>query len=123
MMTAWNGARVGRWTINRRILLLALLAPLALTGCPETNTPSGNGDPAGGGVDENVAPNPLLNTPGETLAQGDTLQGQVGETLFFDAAGSVDTDGSVIGYEWDFGDGSPVETAVSVTHSYAATGE
>lgn len=121
MMTAWNGARVGRWTINRRILLLGLLAPLALIGCPGTNTPSGDGDPAG--VDDNVAPNPLLNTPDETLAQGDTLQGQVGETLFFDAAGSVDTDGSVIGYEWNFGDGSPIETAVTVTHSYAATGQ
>ncbi|MCH7701692.1 MAG: PKD domain-containing protein [Planctomycetes bacterium] len=126
MMTAFNGVRVGRWTINRPLLLLALLAPLALTGCPAT-TPSNNTEPTTGdplpGAGDNVAPSPLLDTPDGTLAQGDTLQGQVGIALFFDAAGSVDSDGAVTGYEWDFGDGSPLETEASVTHSYAEPGE
>ncbi|MCH7703293.1 MAG: PKD domain-containing protein, partial [Planctomycetes bacterium] len=115
MMTAWNGLRVGRWTINRPLLLLALLAPLALTGCPGTTTTGGTG------IDGNVAPRPVLNDG--ALAQGDTLQGQVGIALSFDAAGSDDSDGTVTGYEWDFGDGSPLETEASVTHSYAEPGE
>ncbi len=40
----------------------------------------------------------------------------------FSSAGSVDPDGSIASYEWNFGDGSPVETDADVTHTYTAGG-
>lgn len=40
----------------------------------------------------------------------------------FDGTGSYDPDGSIVEYEWDFGDGSPKEYGVIVNHSYSAAG-
>ncbi|HZP21486.1 MAG TPA: PKD domain-containing protein, partial [Bauldia sp.] len=45
----------------------------------------------------------------------------IGEVLTFDASGSKDRDGAIIGYEWDFGDGEHATGAV-VTHAYARSG-
>jgi LysM repeat protein len=43
--------------------------------------------------------------------------------VIFDASGSADTDGSIEGYEWDFGDGnSATETEASVTYGYKEDG-
>ncbi|WP_370003352.1 PKD domain-containing protein, partial [Winogradskyella sp.] len=39
----------------------------------------------------------------------------------FDASGSTD-DGAIVNYQWDFGDGSAPAYGVSVSHSYAASG-
>ena len=36
-----------------------------------------------------------------------------------DAATSTDSDGTIASYSWDFGDGSPVETGITATHTYA----
>jgi PKD repeat protein len=36
----------------------------------------------------------------------------------FDSAGSVDADGTIATYAWDFGDGSPVEHGATASHSY-----
>ena len=35
------------------------------------------------------------------------------------SAGSSDSDGTIVSYAWDFGDGSPVETTADATHTYA----
>lgn len=43
---------------------------------------------------------------------------QNGDIFSFDAGGSSDTDGSIIEYKWDFGDGN-YGTGVSVSHAYA----
>jgi len=43
------------------------------------------------------------------------------EEIIFDGSASVDRDGSIINYSWDFGDGSE-GTGKSVKHSYAAPG-
>ena len=36
----------------------------------------------------------------------------------FASTGSSDADGSIVAYEWNFGDGSPVATTPSATHTY-----
>ena len=43
----------------------------------------------------------------------------VGETVSFDGSGSYDPDGSIVKYEWDFGDETS-GTGVAPTHVYAA---
>jgi PKD repeat protein len=48
-------------------------------------------------------------------------RGLVGETLSFDGSGSSDSDGSIVSYAWDFGDGTSGSGA-SVTHSYSTAG-
>lgn len=41
-----------------------------------------------------------------------------GTVVTFNASGSRDTDGSITGYTWDFGDGTPVEQAQGPTVSH-----
>ncbi|MEO1272959.1 MAG: PKD domain-containing protein, partial [Myxococcota bacterium] len=45
------------------------------------------------------------------------------ETVFFDGTLSEDLDGSIVSWSWDFGDGSPVSTDASPTHSYLDPGQ
>ena len=40
----------------------------------------------------------------------------------FDAAAASDPDGTVVGYSWDFDDGSPAGTGVAPEHTFAAAG-
>jgi hypothetical protein len=43
----------------------------------------------------------------------------VGEAITFDGSGSSDPDGTIVAYDWDFGDGF-TDTGVSSTYSYSA---
>ena len=45
-----------------------------------------------------------------------------GLTVAFDGSTSVDPDGSVASYSWNFGDGSPLGTGVTPSHLYSAAG-
>ncbi|MGH3497050.1 MAG: PKD domain-containing protein [Nocardioidaceae bacterium] len=47
-----------------------------------------------------------------------------GATCTFDGSGSKDTDGTVVRYDWDFGDGTPVETdtTTGTSHPYSGSG-
>jgi PKD repeat protein len=47
--------------------------------------------------------------------------GQVGDELTFDGSSSSDSDGSIVSYEWDFGDGTTTTGAI-VTHIFKAPG-
>ena len=47
--------------------------------------------------------------------------GTVGELVVFDGSGSFDPDGTIVAYDWDFGDGN-TGTGVSPTHAYATDG-
>jgi chitodextrinase len=46
---------------------------------------------------------------------------QVGESISFDASASSDSDGSIVDYEWHFGDGG-ITTGVVVNHAYSVIG-
>lgn len=41
----------------------------------------------------------------------------------FDGSGSVDPDGSIVSYLWDFGDGSATQSGVTASHTYSSAGE
>jgi PKD repeat protein len=43
-------------------------------------------------------------------------------TFSFSSAGSADSDGTVVGYSWDFGDGSPASTAENPTKVFTTAG-
>jgi len=45
----------------------------------------------------------------------------VGQAVTFDASSSYDPDGTIVSYEWDFGDGATA-SGVVVTHVYSAAG-
>jgi len=44
-----------------------------------------------------------------------------GETVHFDASSSVDPDGQIVKYDWDFGDGAAA-SGLTTTHEYAQEG-
>jgi len=47
----------------------------------------------------------------------------VGQAVTFDASGSYDPDGSIVSYEWDFGDGNVTNTTEeTINHSYSESG-
>jgi PKD repeat protein len=46
----------------------------------------------------------------------------VGETVSFNGGASTDPDGTIVAYDWNFGDGSAHGTGVTTTHLYAAAG-
>lgn len=52
---------------------------------------------------------------------GGPYSGSVNVAILFDGSKSSDPDGSVVGYQWNFGDGSDASGAMPV-HVYAATG-
>jgi PKD repeat protein len=65
-----------------------------------------------------IAANPL---PPRADA-GAPAVGTTGAAVSFDGSGSVDQDGNIVTYAWDFGDGSPVDTVsgANPSHTYAA---
>ena len=49
---------------------------------------------------------------------------ELNETVFFDASGCYDPDGTIVSYQWDFGDGVIInETNKTVTHIYENPGD
>ncbi|MDI6591341.1 MAG: lamin tail domain-containing protein, partial [Patescibacteria group bacterium] len=47
----------------------------------------------------------------------------IGDEIFFDASSSIDRDGTITGYIWDFGDGNSTTTTQATTaHSYSTSG-
>jgi len=59
--------------------------------------------------------------PVPRIASG-PLYGPAPLTVSFDASASSDPEGGTLTFTWDFGDGSPPATGVSVSHTYHASG-
>ena len=49
---------------------------------------------------------------------GSDQTAETGVTLPFDGSGSTDSDGTIVSYDWDFGDGN-TDTGMSTTHAYS----
>jgi PKD repeat protein len=64
---------------------------------------------------------PKENCPPIAFAMPKCQQIGVNETASFDGSGSVDLDGTIVSYEWDFGDGTS-GTGVFVSHQYDEEG-
>lgn len=64
------------------------------------------------GVDPNQRP---------TSDPGGPYQGSVGQTILFDGTASVDSDGDITEYIWDFGDGS-TGSGSTISHAYEESG-
>lgn len=64
----------------------------------------------------------LMNIPPVAVADGPDQKIIVCEMVEFNGSGSYDPDGVIISYKWDFGDGTPVGSGVSVNHTYGAAG-
>ena len=60
------------------------------------------------------------NTPPTAVAGADAVAGALPLKVTFSSAGSVDSDGDPLTYEWDFGDGTPRQTGARVEHTYTA---
>jgi PKD repeat protein len=82
-----------------------------------------NEDLAGIGVD-NIC-HDVSGVPGfppVCMAVADPTITCVGADVVFDGTGSYDPDGTIVSYEWDFGDGSPTVSGAVVTHAYEVAG-
>lgn len=96
----------------------AALLTLLLTGC---------GGGGGGGSSPPPQPPPPPPPPPAneaprasfTVLNGDGLAPL---TVTFDAGTSTDTDGSIVRYDWDFGDGGPTASGETVTRTFEDTG-
>jgi MYXO-CTERM domain-containing protein len=65
-----------------------------------------------------VAPN---NQPPTASAGGSQSVG-VGQAVTLSGSGSHDPDGTIVAYDWDFGDGASHGSGAVVTHTYGAVG-
>lgn len=64
---------------------------------------------------------PVPNVPPVADPDG-PYPGTVGVAVQFEGSGSFDNDGTIVAYDWDFGDGSPLGTGVNPTHTYTVGG-
>lgn len=69
----------------------------------------------------NVPPGPTNHSP--FADAGRNVTGRTGRRLWFTGFGSVDPDGDLLTYSWDFGDRSPATPGEQVSHTYRAPGK
>jgi len=71
-------------------------------------------------IEVKAPPAPELQSPVVAFTESaDTVD--IGETISFDASTSYDPDGTIVSYEWDFGDGATA-TGKTTTHAYTTAG-
>ena len=65
----------------------------------------------------------VSNAPPTADANG-PYSGHVGDTIVFDGSASGDSDGAIVRYDWDFGDGTnATDAGPAPTHAYSAAGQ
>ncbi|MEZ4825146.1 MAG: PKD domain-containing protein [Bacteroidia bacterium] len=64
---------------------------------------------------------PPVNVPPTASFQADKTSGVAPVTVNFDASASVDSDGTITAYSWDFGDGNTA-SGVTASHTFNAIG-
>ena len=69
-----------------------------------------------------VLPLGTPNTPPTAVAAANPISGIAPLTVNLSSAGSNDSDGSIVSYRWDFGDGSTASTSASPSHVYSTAG-
>jgi len=74
-----------------------------------------------GTTDTTTSTKTVLNRPPVASFTESAETVYTGETIHFDASSSLDLDGSVVSYFWDFGDGTNA-TEVTVDHAYVDDG-
>ena len=57
-----------------------------------------------------------------TADAGGPYNGTEGQAVQFDGTGSSDPDGTIVSYDWDFGDGN-TGTGATPSHTYASAGD
>ena len=62
------------------------------------------------------------NQPPVAVASASTTTGVAPVTVTFSSQGSLDPDGTIASYDWDFGDGSEGVSAPTATHVYSTPG-
>ncbi|MDH3646052.1 MAG: PKD domain-containing protein [Gammaproteobacteria bacterium] len=102
-------------------------AILNIDACDENGAAAGTGnfgnvglDNDGDGLREPVDPDCQIDQA-PTADPNGPYNAQVGESITFDGSGSTD-DGTIVSYEWDFGDGTAMGMGVAPTHTYGSAG-
>jgi len=80
-----------------------------------------NGQPHGFLLTNGLPPE-IPNQPPLAVATSDVSSGKVPLPVTFSSDGSVDPDGAIISYQWDFGDGIGSSTQANPTYTYTAEG-
>lgn len=75
-----------------------------------------------GGASNFIEKNFRINSPSVVAFTTDVTEGEVPLTVNFDASSSVDPDGSIVSYEWTFGD-SNTGTGETTSHTFNSVGE
>jgi len=93
--------------------------PDFVDNCPDVYNPDqadSDGDGIGDACDDEIGPVAHFTFTPEKPA--------VDEIITFNASGSYDPDGTIVSYEWNFGDGNTTSiTDPIVTHSYSSAGD
>jgi len=85
--------------------------------------PSGGSNSGGGSSDGgNSGGSPPSNNPPTAIAGG-PYYGNISEPTIFNGSNSLDPDGIIVSFYWDFGDGTNItETNTTITHQYTDIG-
>lgn len=72
-------------------------------------------------LNKNITVGNVSNQPPKAVFNADVINGSLPLTVNFDSTGSIDQDGAITNYRWDFGDGGS-STEANPTHIYTEIG-